>query len=74
MATRDQWRARFWLARPSASDAAIERAIDDVLADPYGSYAREITETAARRDYERQGIDYCHGTHHSSPHRGCLLR
>lgn len=74
MATRDEWRARFKLARPTAPDQSIERAIDSVLRDPDGAYAREITATASRAMYDRDGIDYCHGRHHSSPHRNCTLR
>lgn len=45
---RDLWRGRFALARPG-HEAHFERAIDDVLANPYGGYANEIRDTAARR-------------------------
>ena len=45
---RNLWRARFELAWPSATPAEIERAIDNVLADPTGSYANEISITADR--------------------------
>lgn len=74
MATRDQWRARFRLARPNAPDSDIERAIDSVLRDPHGAYAKEIRETAMRADLNSKGLDYCKGDHHSSPHRLCVLR
>ena len=71
---REMWRARFHLARPGASAESVERAIDSVLADPHGSYAREIRETAMRADLNAKGLDYCHDGHHSAPHRGCILR
>ena len=48
MLVRNLWRARFGLARPTATYEATERAIDSVLRDPSGSYAREITEAADR--------------------------
>ena len=74
MRKREMWRARFRLARPTASPEATERAIDSVLRDPHGKYAREIRETAILQDLESKGLDYCRGDHHSIPHRRCILR
>ena len=48
------WRARFKLARPTASDADVERAIVDVMRSPDGSYASEIRTTADRRAHGHQ--------------------
>lgn len=43
--TREGWRELFALARPG-HEAHFERAIDSIMADPWGAYANEIRITA----------------------------
>ena len=54
MRDREMWRARSRLARPTASPEAIERAIDSVLRDPHGKYAREFTRQRSCRTWNRR--------------------
>ena len=50
---RDLWWIRVTLARPTAIDPKdIERAVKSCMADPTGPYAREIKETAERKEME----------------------
>lgn len=50
---RQLWIDRFRLARPTASDEAIDRAVTSVMRDPHGAYAKEIKDTADRRAEEQ---------------------
>lgn len=44
------WWARVQGARPNAEDRDIQRAVDSIMRDPNGRYAKEIKETAERRE------------------------
>ncbi len=62
----DLWWIRVVLARPTAIDPKdIERAVKSCMQDPTGPYAREIKQTAERREMdlwyklEAEDAPYC---------------
>jgi hypothetical protein len=45
---RELWVARVQIARPNAGTRDVLRAVDSIMRDPQGGYAKEIRDTAER--------------------------